>query len=90
MKNVKCRKCGWVHFERSLADVSNEIVRFNNWFYQQPDKVREMYGGKPSSLEGYTCCFRCDNSYKDFVDADEGDVPYGSTIQPILSREADL
>lgn len=90
MKNVKCRKCGWVHFERSLTEVSNEIVNFNNWFYQQTEAVREMYGGKPSSLDGYTACFRCNNTFRDFEDAEDGDVPYGSTIQPILSREAEI
>lgn len=32
-------------------------------------------------------CFRCGNSYKDFVQTDDIDVPRGSTLQPILNRD---
>lgn len=40
----------------------------------------------PVAQEYYVRCFRCGNSYKDFEPAEDGDVPDGSTVQAIRSR----
>lgn len=41
----------------------------------------------PPSEKFYEHCFRCSGTYKDFTDADDDDLPNGSTITSILDRD---
>ena len=89
MKSIKCCKCGWVYFQVSKEYMLDEIKRFNEYFdtltKEQQDK---FYGGKKSDDKQYTKCW-CGNNFKYFVDAKPEDVPYGSSIGPMLDRDAD-
>ena len=81
-------QCGWVHFSRSLEAVTKEVDSFNNYYNSLPaDKQELFYGSRPSSVDNYKFCFRCGNSYKNFRDAKDSEIPSGSTIQPILDRD---
>ena len=88
-KNVICLNCGWVSF-----GVSTEYVRSwkKDWvvFWNKMDqRGRDMYGcsyGPPDESE-YLSCQRCGGSHHDFRDALPEEMPYGSTIGPILNRD---
>lgn len=91
VKLVTCNNCSWVHFPRPLDEVIEEVNNFNKFYYAADEFTQSHYSG-PSSILNYTQCFRCGNDYKDFHDYDKAtdhDV-FGSTIQPILTRFADL
>jgi hypothetical protein len=53
-------------------------------------ETRKSYGveNTPPTIESeYTNCFQCGNNYKNFVDAQDDDVPDGCTISGILGRQ---
>ncbi len=83
----KCLKCGWVHFGNSLTEVTAELARFREYFDSLTAKEQfNFYGGRCSSIEDYTSCFCCGNPHTNFRDATDEEVPYGSTLQPILTE----
>lgn len=88
MKNVLCIKCKWVHFEVSRQKAEDEVDTFNKYFDSlDKEKQEEFYGGVGSSIKNYEHCFCCQGSYKNFREANDDEIPYGSTIQPIINRE---
>jgi hypothetical protein len=89
-KTVICNKCGWVHFQVSLEYVQNWEKEWGQFWRDSTPRVREAYGcvKAPPSREQYLKCFRCDNNYKNFRDTEDSEIPFGSTIQPILDRTA--
>ncbi len=88
MKNVKCNKCGWVHFEVSAEYVRKWEADWLLFFNTKDAEWLESYGitTSPPSTDIYLKCFRCGGSYKDMRDTLGNEVPNGSTIQPILNR----
>lgn len=81
---VTCTACKWVHFSRSLAAVTDEVNRFNQYFDTLDDKTKGYFGGKPSSIKHYLYCHRCGGSYTKFRPSTNEEIPNGSTINPIL------
>lgn len=71
--NVSCLKCGWIHFEVSLAEAEGWV--------KEALKYRQT-----ASLDDYKKCFRCGGSHEDFDVVDEDNIRIGVTIQPILAR----
>jgi hypothetical protein len=84
-----CNACGWVHFGMSPEDVDRAIDTFNAYFDRQPPDTQALFGGRASRAD-YDRCFRCGGSHKNFRESRPGDVPFGSTIQPILSEDVDI
>lgn len=81
----KCKNCGWIHFSVTRKYAEAEVNNFNNYFNQLSKEDQSMYyGGEASSIASYENCFRCGNSYKNFVKALDKEIPKGSTLQPIL------
>lgn len=88
MNYLICKKCGWVHFGKSINDVIDELIRFRNYYETLSKKdQKEMYGGKCSSIADYMHCFRCNALYTEMRKAKKSELPFGSTIQPILMEE---
>lgn len=90
---AKCAKCGWLHFNMSLEKCLQWEQEWVYHFNRMTEEQRGYYGLKespPKIEDEYMSCFRCGNTYKDFIDAVESDAPNGSTIQPILYREEEL
>jgi hypothetical protein len=84
-KLLKCGKCGWVHFQVSRQKAEEEVNRFNSYFDTlSEDDQKSHYGGEKSSIDSYEHCFRCRASHELAVEAQEGDAPLGSTIQPMI------
>ena len=84
---VICTKCGWVHFERTVQEVIDDVVQFNTYFKALPKKQQQdYYGGKCSSFKGYVSCNGCGASHMEFRMAKASEIPNGSTIGPILTR----
>lgn len=79
---LKCPSCNWVHFGRTLEEITTEIEKFNSYYYSQPKDIQEMFRG-PSKIKDYENCFRCGKGYETFIPAEADDVPFGSTLQPI-------
>lgn len=89
MKSVKCNNCGWVHFAVTMNYVIQWEADWLDFWNKSTTETREAYGCKdspPKKEDNYLNCFRCSNTYIDFSDALDSDVPFGSTIQPILDR----
>lgn len=85
MKNnqlVTCTKCGWVSYQITKAQAKAAVAAFNSWFKKQTNEVKELYGGKGSSLKLYLCgCgSRRFRPYDAIKDADV----YGKTISPVI------
>jgi len=83
--NVKCSKCKWVHFVVSREYAEAEVERFNKFYEGLDSETKSHYNG-PSKIKNYEGCMLCGNSYKNFVDAEDGDVPMGSTMSPIIAK----
>ena len=92
MKNVICLACNWVHCQVSKEYVDKwEADWVIHWSTLTPEG-RDAYGvnaGPPSSKQ-YLRCFLCSGPHTNFRDALDAEIPYGSTIQPILDRDAEL
>ena len=84
MSNVTCMHCGWVHFTYTREQAEDEVRRFNEFYDAAPPAVQEHYR-QHSSIAQYESCFRCSAPYTDMRLSREGDVPRGSTLQPIIA-----
>lgn len=88
MNYLICKKCSWVHFGKTFDEVFEELKSFRKHYESLSKKAKkEMYGGKCSSITDYMYCFRCDAFYTEMRKAKKSEIPYGSTIQPILMEE---
>ena len=86
--NLICNACGWVHFKVARKYAESQVAAFSLYFNSLTKEEQDRhYGGKPSSIKDYESCMRCNNSYKNFRDAKESEVPYGSTLNPIINPE---
>ena len=83
---VICNKCNWVHFSISRKHAEAEVRKFNRYYKSAPKKAQQCFGG-PSSVASYEYCFTCGNSYKNFSKPKKADIPFGSTIQPIIRKQ---
>lgn len=80
-----CNKCGWVHFGVTRKYAEKEVKKFNEYFETLSKERQELfYGGVGASIANYESCFRCGNNHKDFRNSVITEIPYGSTIQPII------
>lgn len=79
-----CNSCGWVHFGMTREHAEMEVARFNAFYDEAEDKIKEMYGYRSADIHSYEHCFRCSGSYTNFRDSRPGDCPDGCTIQPII------
>lgn len=90
-KEVICLHCGWVHFEVSLEYVLDWQDSWIDYWLSLDERGRRLYGCKdrpPSYKQEYLKCQRCGNSHKNFRKAKKKEIPFGSTIGPILTKEA--
>ena len=88
---VICNNCQWVHFEVSLEYVLDWQNDWIDFWIKSTEETRNNYGCKdrpPSYKKEYLNCHRCGGSHKNFRKALKKEVPYGSTIGPILTRKA--
>lgn len=86
-KKVTCDKCKWVHFQVSRTYVAEHNAVMDTYFATlSPEEKKEMYGSENPGHHDYEHCFFCAGSYKDFHDSTPEEIPYGSTIGPILDR----
>lgn len=64
---------------RAQAELA--VDNFNNYFETlSPEDQRDLYGGKPASLDSYIC--PCGS--KNFRLAVANEVPRGSTVNPVI------
>lgn len=85
MKFLKCSNCGWIHFQVSRKKAEEEVEKFNQYFESlSVENQEEYYGGRKSSISSYEHCFRCGTYHQEAVVAKEEEVPYGSTLQPLI------
>ncbi len=92
MKYVTCKDCGWVHFEVSLEYAKNWENEWIGHFEDMDVHARDSFGlvDEPPKIEDTLMnCQRCRASYKNFRDTLPEELPLGSTINPILSRDED-
>jgi len=90
-KEVICCSCGWVHFEVSLEYVLDWQDTWIDHWLKFSEETRESYGIKdrpPSYKQEFLNCHRCGESHKNFRKAKKKETPFGSTIGPILTKEA--
>lgn len=88
MLYVKCKKCNWVSFAITKQKALEEIAQFNQFYYTLTKKEQNnYYGGTPSSEKTYTC-LRCNN--RDFNVALPEEIPFGSTINPVIYEKKDV
>lgn len=81
--SVICTKCKWVSFAVTRAYAEDEVKRFNAYYNLLTRKEQvSYYGGKGSSVKGYEGCMLCGG--QDFRLATEKEVPYGSTLSPVI------
>ncbi len=87
---VICRRCGWVHFAVSLVHAEKEVKEFNDYYDTLTAEQQESYyGSKKSHLVNYLFCMFCNSLYTNFRKTKRGEVPNGSTINPILDLRND-
>ncbi len=86
MKCVICKKCNWVAFEVTRAHAEAEVKSFNEYYRAQPKKVQKMFSGL-SSVKSYERCFFCGEPYTNFRNAKKSEIPFGSTLQPVIRRK---
>lgn len=89
---AKCKKCGWMHFERTRKEAADEVKSFNEYLNTVDKKIQEeYYETTGTSIENYEQCFRCGNDYKNFIGPTLEDrwdqESLGQTIQPIIRKE---
>ena len=82
---LKCGRCGRVHFERSRAEVDQEIAEFTAFLRTISFEARTEY--YPRTAERYKFCCQCKAPHTEMVIALDADVPQGSTLLPILGPQ---
>lgn len=89
MNCSSCNKCNWVHFTVTAEYIDQWQKDWVVFWNKSTPEIRASYGcmAGPPGPEQYLECFRCGNSYTDFKDTSDSDIPHGSTIQPILHRD---
>jgi len=89
MTCVICKSCGWVSFAVTRKKAENEVKSFNEYFDTLTKKEqKEYYGGRKSTIDFYEHCFLCNGPYTNFRKAKNSEVPYGSTLQPIIQEKS--
>lgn len=92
--NVKCKNCGWIHFQVSKSYVMDWLEGWKKFWPTLTEEGKSNYGlsDGPPGPEEYTKCQRCGGNYKNFTDATEKDLAriYGSTVSGVLDRNEDL
>ncbi len=82
----KCAACGWVYFDISELDATQEVNEFNGYFGSLTEEEQHRrYGGRSVSIERYKRCSRCGNPSENFRPAEVGDCPIGVTLQAIIA-----
>ena len=76
-KEYKCPKCGWVHAAIPLEVAHEQVQRANDWHVSKGES-------QTADVARYLRCFRCGASTADFVPAQPGEAPTGSTIQGVV------
>lgn len=85
---LKCTKCGWIHFRMSRDYAEASVKSFNDYYDTlSPVEQEQHYGGEKSSISSYERCFLCGTSNQDSVEAMESEVPFGSTVQPMIASD---
>lgn len=83
-RHRKCDRCGWIHFPVSRAFAQAEVEKFNVYYASLSKQVQqENYGGKPANIKQYEYCW-CGNHHSNFKAVKNSELPYGSTIGPII------
>lgn len=92
MTFVTCIQCKWIHFQVSKVYVSKWQEEWKVFWLTLDEEGRDMFDlpHGPPGPEEYLHCHRCNGSYKNFIDAKEDEMPFGSTIGGILNRNEDL
>lgn len=85
IKYVIC-KCGWVSFQVSRKHAENEVNVFNEFYDKSLKEVQDMYGGR-SSIRTYERCGFCGTCYHNFRNAKKSEIPFGSTVSPIINKK---
>jgi hypothetical protein len=76
-KEYKCPRCGWVHAAIPLAAAQEQVQSVNVWHASKGEPLT-------ADVARYMRCFRCGAPTADFVPAQPGDAPTGSTIQGVV------
>ncbi len=80
-----CKACKWVHFPMTPWQVLDSVWRFLDYYRTLTAEKQQMfYGGRPSYVTDHMRCFRCGGSHLNFRVAKKSEIPFGSTIQPIM------
>jgi len=94
LKLVTCKTrflgqtCDWVSMQVSRKHAEKEVETFNAYFDTVPKKEQQLFwGGKKADISSYERCNRCGGSYKKFKKATQKEIPFGSTISPIIDRK---
>ncbi len=84
---VICKHCKWVAFKVSRDHAKKEVAKFNKYFDTLNIAQQiEYYNGNKSSIRNYERCNLCGTCYHNFRKAKKSEVPYGSTVSPIINR----
>lgn len=87
-KYVICKHCKWVMFEVTREYAKNQVKEFNEYFDTlTKEQQQDFYGGNKSSIRSYESCMLCGTCYHNFRKAKKSEVPFGSTVNPIISRK---
>jgi len=80
--------CNWVSFRVSREYAENQVTIFNNFYETLPIKQQfELYSNCKATIKDYEHCHRCGGSYKNFRKSTRLEVPFGSTVNPIINRK---
>ena len=84
-KHRICKVCKWVAFPVTRKYAEAEVKKFNKYYstLTEQDQISH-YGGHGSSITRYETCTFCGGSYKNFRAAKNSEVPFGSTMGPII------
>lgn len=80
-----CNGCNWVGFPVSREFALGEVIKFNNYFSTlSPEQQETYYRGKGATIGDYEFCRRCGTSHTNFRVTTPEEVPFGSTVNPII------
>jgi ribosomal protein L37E len=80
---LQCRRCGWVHFAVTRAEVEAEVAEFN-FFYARLTPAQRDAHRAPLSLASYEQCRRCKAPHHLARPVAAKMVPLGVTLLPLL------